>query len=272
MDFVRGFELKNSLMPAALVLGLWLMTGCGTGKKLTESVVTPPESTLVQKPEVYLRHRLLYQTFSAKGDARLVTEDQNQKLTLKISMHKDQDLWASIIAMGVLEVARAYATPDSLFAINRLNKTAYALGYGQGTQLLQADIPFSSLQNIFTGSPLLPTDAPVTGMVVKDSVITITQQKDSFIQVLDYDSRTQSLTHLELKATDRPFQCSIDYSNYQKIGIGQSFAYDQSISVQNKGKITRLTISFIQANIDQPILTNFMIPASYKVEHEIKKN
>lgn len=272
MKFIKGFVRRKIMLPAILGLGLWSMTGCGTGKKLAETPPAKPENAIVQKPDVYLNHRLLYKTFTAKADARLITDDQNQKLSLKINMHKDQDLWASIIAMGVLEVARAYATPDSLFAINRLNKTAYALGYQQGTQLLQADIPFSSLQDLFAGSPLLPADALVTGMEVKDSTVNITQQKDSFIQVLQYDIRTQALTKLQLKATNRPFQCSIDYSNYQKIGIGQSFAYDRNIVIKNDGKETQLSINFTQANIDQPITTNFMIPGSYHVAHEVKKD
>lgn len=264
-------NLRRAAIPVFLGLGLWSLTGCGTGKNLVKTAETSPENVSVAKPDVYLNHRLLYKTFSAKADARLITEDQNQKLNLKISMHKDQDIWASAVAMGMLEVARAYATPDSVFALNRLNKTAYALGYSQGAALLQADIPFSSLQDLFTGSPLLPANALVTNMLVKDSTVAITQQKDSFVQVLEYDVRTQALRKLTLQATNRPFQCTIDYGNYQKIGIGQSFSYDRNIVISNNGKTTKLSINFTQANIDQPILTNFMIPASYDVKHEVKK-
>src|SRR5690606_8387771 len=99
--------------------------------------------------------------------------DKSQNLNLVVNINKDKDIMGSVRAMGLLEVARAFATPDSLFALNRLNKTGYALGFAQGTKLLQADIPFAALQSLFTGSPLMPETTPITDVTVKDSIISI---------------------------------------------------------------------------------------------------
>lgn len=255
------------LMAAALLSGL---SACNVNKKVAEKPLENVAKTSeVQKPDVYLKHRLDYKTFMGKGALHIVTADKNQNLNLIINMNKDKDIMGSIRAMGLLEVAKAYATPDSLFALNRLNKTAYSLGFEQGSALLQAEIPFDALQSLFTGSPLMPETTPVTGMSVKDSTISITQQKDSFVQILNYNLGTQVLESLSLKALNKPFSCTINYSNYRKIGIGQPFAYDRTIDIDNKGKKINIELSFENATIDMPVNTNFSIPGSYKVIRKI---
>ena len=269
MKSARLFSSKVtiSLLAVALLAGT---SACNVHKKIAEKPLEAvSKASEVQKPDVYLKHRLDYKTFMGKGALHIITADKNQNLNLVVNMNKDKDIMGSIRAMGLLEVARAYATPDSLFALNRLNKTAYALGLEQGAQLLQAEIPFAALQGLFTGSPLIPETTPVTGVSVKDSIISITQQKDSFVQVLNYSLSTQVLESLSLKALNKPFGCTINFSNYRKIGVGQPFSYDRTIEIENKGKKINIELSFEEATIDMPVHTNFRIPGSYKVIRKI---
>ncbi|HET8574242.1 MAG TPA: DUF4292 domain-containing protein [Edaphocola sp.] len=255
------------LAVAAAFIGF---SACNVHKKIAEKPLEEMTGTSeVQKPDVYLKHRLAYKTFMGKGALHLVTADKDQNLNLVINMNRDKDIMGSVRAMGLLEVARAYATPDSLFALNRLSRTAYELGFEQGTALLQAQIPFAALQSLFTGSPLMPETAPVTGVNVKDSVISITQQKDSFVQVLNYSLSTQVLESLSLRALNKPFSCIINFSNYRKIGIGQPFAYDRTIDIDDNGKKISIGLSFEQAMIDVPVNTSFRVPGSYKVIRKI---
>lgn len=263
--------LKHYRIIIVACVGLLGFSACNVNKNLTQT----PEENIVKTPptlkaEDFLNQQLLYKTFSGKGDAKMVTDDKSQNLGFQINMHKDQDALFSVRAMGILEVARAYATPDSIFALNRLNKTAYALGYQEGAKLLQADVPFLSLQNLITGAPLLPGNTPVTGMETKDSEVTITQKNSQFIQTTKYNLKTQALTELDLKATDRPFQCTINYDSYGKIGIGQPFAYSRRIQIKNNGKNIQLSLKFTQATIDYPVNTNFNIPGSYTIEKRFK--
>lgn len=270
MQKPRVSQLSNMIVPSLLAIATIGISACNTAKKIATISNEKPVQPVVQKPEVYLKHRLLYKTFSGRSDAQVHMENKDQKVNLRVTMHKDQDLMVSAIAMGMLEVGRAYVTPDSVFALNRLNKTGYAMGYKEGTKILKADIPFGSLQDLLVGNPLLPVEAPVTGTSVQDSMITITQKKDSFVQVLQYDVRTQALKNLELKATNRSFECKVQYDDYRKIGIGQSFAYDRQIKIINNGKKINLNIQFTQADINRPVNTNFRIPPSYDLIKQVK--
>lgn len=272
MQTLEIFSIKKFIAPALFLLAITGFIACNTGKKIADSSVEKPITSTIQPAEVYLKHRLLYNTFSGRGDVQIQTEDKNQKVNLRISMNKDKDILASVVAMGMLEVGRAFVTPDSVFAVNRLNKTGYALGYHEGAEFLKADIPFGSLQDLFAGNPIIAADAPITNTDTKDSTITITQEKDSFIQVLQYNIYTQNLKNLEIKATNRPFECTIQYSNYQKAGIGQIFPYDRQINISNNGKKISLDIKFTQAEINIPVNTNFKIPPTYSVIKEIKKD
>lgn len=269
MRSARFFSSKAILpLLAAALSGSF--SACNVHKKIAgEPLEAVSKASEVQKPDVYLQHRLDYKTFMGKGALHVVTADKNQNLNLVINMNRGKDIMGSVRAMGLLEVARAFATPDSLFALNRLNKTAYALGFEQGSALLQAEIPFAALQSLFTGSPLMTETTPVTGVTVKDSIISITQQKDSFVQVLNYSLSTQVLESLKLTALDKPFSCTINFSNYRKIGVGQPFAYDRTIDIDNKGKKINIELSFDDATIDMPVNTNFSIPGSYKVIRKI---
>lgn len=251
------------------------MTACNTSKKLaaeetpTEVVPAPPS----EKPEFYLSQRLNYQTFSGKGNLQIITPKENRKLNFTLAMNKDKDLLASIRAAGLLEVARAYATKDSLFALNRLDKSAYALGYQQGTQLLQANVPFSALQRMFSGAPLLDETAKLKGMRVNGQQVIITQIEDQFTQILTYNRQKGTLEKLELNNETQGFSCTILYSDYNKIGLaaGELFAYKREITLLNKGEKMSANFSFNQATINYPINTNFQIPGSYNIISKLKK-
>lgn len=269
MNFLRLFHKKGFLLlTCCLIIGF---TACNTGKKISEKTTTEEtEKPTVEKPSVYLNHKMLYKTFSGRGNLHIVTPEFDKKVTAYLSMDKDRDILASIRALGMLEVARAFATPDSLFLLNRLQKTAYALDYHDGIKLIKAEVPFASLQNLIAGSPLLPDSATIKNMIVKGDRVIITRQTSEFIEVLEYDLKTQVLKRLHLSALDRPFEFTINYGDYRKIGIGQPFAFDRNIKIQKAGKNMTVDLNFTQATIDYPVNTNFRIPGSYSVLDTVK--
>jgi hypothetical protein len=234
---------------------------CKTAKKAVTTEPVKPSETL--KPEDYISRVIVWNSFNGKADMHFENKDQNQDFNGNLRLRKDKDIWASVIALGIAEVARAYITPDSLKAIVRIGKKAYALSYKEGLELIQAQVEFPVLQNLFIGNPLI-SNVPIKKWDQKDSFVVITQVKDDFTQELTYNKRTGTLTDLQLSSAQRNFKCNIRYEKYGPITNQQPFAFNRYIVINNKGEEIKLNMEFNKAELDVPVETNFSIPDSYE--------
>lgn len=255
--------LQNGKLMITCILLVWGATACKTAKKATEAAPAPAVSHKAPDAANYAGQRLSYTSFSGKADIEIKTETQNQNLVLNLRMQKDKDIWASVLAMGLFEAARAYMTPDSLLGLDRLSKTAYMLSYEEGMQLIRADIPFPMLQNLIIGNPFIQ-DVPIAGAEVKDSMILITQDQGEFEQVLTYHLQSHALQHLSLKSSRRDFRCEINYGGYRPVALKQPFAFSRNIQIEQDGKKIVLDLNFNRAQIDVPVDMSFSIPVSYR--------
>jgi hypothetical protein len=262
----NSFQQTNSVFSKSKIIlgGLALMltaAACSTAKKV--ATTEPVKTVETLKPEDYLSHTIAWTAFNGKADMHFENKDQNQDFAGNLRMHKDKDIWSSIIALGIAEVARAYITPDSLKAMVRIGKKAYVLSYKEGLELIQAQVEFPVLQNLFIGNPLI-SGVPVKHVEQKDSSIIITQVKDDFTQDVTYNKRTGTLTHLTLSSPQRNFKCEIRYEKYGPITNQQPFAFNRYIMINNKGEAIKLDMEFSKAELDVPIETAFSIPDSYE--------
>jgi len=251
----RGLILLAAMLLAA--------GACKTTRKAAPSEPVKPPVAQERKPEAYLAQTIAWNSFSGKADMHFENKDQNQDFTGNLRMQKDKDIWASIVALGIAEVARASITPDSLRAIVRIGKKAYALSYKEGLELIQAQVEFPVLQNLFIGNPLI-NNVPVKKSETRDSLMLITLAKDDFTELLTYNKRTGLLQELQLSSEQRGFACRIRYEKYGPVTGQQPFPFNRYITIDNKGQQIRLDMEFSKAELDVPVETGFSIPDSYE--------
>lgn len=249
-------------MAALALTALLTSEACNTAKKAatTEPVKPVPAG---RTPEEYLAQTIAWNSFSGKADMHFESKDQNQDFTGNIRMQKGKDIWASAVALGIAEVARASITPDSLRAIVRIGKKAYALSYKEGLELIQAQVEFPVLQNLFIGNPLI-SEGPVKNAETRDSLMLITLVKDDFTELLQYNRNTGMLQELQLKSAQRGFSCTIRYEKYGPLAGKQPFPFNRYITIDNKGQQIKLHMEFSKAELDVPVETGFSIPDSYE--------
>ncbi|MFT4062512.1 MAG: DUF4292 domain-containing protein [Edaphocola sp.] len=240
-----------------------LLSSCKSTKSTTTTTKpsTQPQQTL--KAEDFLSHVIDWETFNGKADLHIETSDQDQNVTPSIRMHKGKDIWASVVALGIAEIARGYITPDSLLAIVRIGKKGYALSYQEGLKLIKADVEFPVLQNLFIGNPLLGGVA-IANFDVQDSAVRITQKKDDYTQVLTYGKANGTLQELDLQAPSRKFDCHIIYGKYGPATNQQPFAFSRKIVMHNNGQEVKIDMDFSKAELNTPVETNFSIPENYE--------
>lgn len=255
---------------ALSILVSGFLYSCKGAKKTaaTPDVVNKPQQGI--KPEDYLQQKIDYTTFSGKASMHYEGKNQSQDFSANLKMRKDKDIWASIVALGgLLEAARAYVTPDSLKALDKLQRKAYVLSYSEGIKMIDAEVEFPVLQNLIIGNVLFD-NGPIKNVVEKDSLISFSMTKGDFNQTLTYNKKTGLLQKTDLKSEKRNFTCTITYDKYAAITGKQPFAYNRAIDINNKGEQIKLTMEFGKAELNVPVEMPFVISDSYKIQ-EIKK-
>jgi len=254
-------KLTVKFLLCLVLSGIFGVSACKTGRKVADS--SPLNKKQVMNAENLLNQKIDFSTFSAKSSIAVRTSKGHQQLSANIRMHKDQDIWASVIALGIAEVARALITPDSLRAINRINKKAYELSYEQGLQLIKAELEFPALQNLLIGNPLLDHATILSVKEAEDAFI-ILQEKQGLTQELTYETATKNLIKQELRAPEKQFRCVIDYAGYQPAEGNRRFAANRRLHIENRGDTVSVEMGYSKLSFDQPVKTEFEVPDSYR--------
>jgi len=87
---------------------------------------------------------------SIKGKLNIKKEDQNLNLNIQIKNKRDSIIFVSVKGPFGIEVARAQITTDSVYFINRINKTYFIKESLKINELIKSDLSFYDLQDIIT--------------------------------------------------------------------------------------------------------------------------
>ena len=89
-----------------------------------------------------------------KGMVSLMIEKDNEvSLGISIRVRKDSLIWASVTAPFGIELFRAVITMDSIYYINRTNKTYFIKPITNISEILKTDLAFKEIQEIVTATP-----------------------------------------------------------------------------------------------------------------------
>lgn len=245
---------------------LWVWTLCVVFI-LSACKKHPASSPAGAKTEKLAARNLEFENFAARGRIHLEEADgskMSSNLSLRIS--KDSIIWASVVPGLGIEVARLRITPDSVYLINRLNRTFFAGDYALLRDKFKVDVNFAMVQALLLGN-YLPGDTSQQKMLQEPPLQHIRHQQATLLidQFLD-------LTDLKLrKLTIRDEQTSsalqVDYGNFES---QQNHTYPRSARItvqQNQGSETKGTMATLEYNkvsINEPGLSfPFSIPQGY---------
>lgn len=221
---------------------------------------------LIQSLLPLWNRQLDFKTFSGKAKMHYDARGQKQEFTANIRIAKDRIIWVSISALGgIVNVARAYITPDSIMMVNFLKKEAYRMPISSANKLLPAPVDFSTLQNLIIGNVLRkegkPTDATDFG-----GTMTLQMEDQGIIQQAAYNKTDSSLRSMQiLSHNDKGPTGMIQYGNYEGIGRYR-FAGSRVINVSNNGEPYYMDMNFNGVEFDNNLEFPFSIPKSYTVK------
>lgn len=227
----------------------------GVGKKELIDSLTP----------LWQKH-FAYSTFVGKAKMHYTGGNMDQEFTANFRVKKDSIIWVAVTALGgMVQVARAYITPDSLFIVNYLQKEAYRMPIGEAAKLLPVPADFTTLQNLIVGDAL-DSMGTITDAASIGDVWSIEVDGQDYIQQVTYNKADSTMRSGLLRTQGATsVQANVQYNNYS-ITDNRHFSMDRTINIRHAGNLYALEMSFVNANFDQPLDYPFSIPRNYTIK------
>ncbi|WPQ64659.1 DUF4292 domain-containing protein [Chitinophaga sancti] len=209
---------------------------------------------------------IAYNTFSAKLKVDYESDTKSPpEVTANIRMTRDSVIWISVSAPIIGEVARAIITPDSLRAVNKLDKKVYLRDIKNAQDLLNIPFDFKTLQDMIVGNPIFLTDS-IFQVVKTPAVISFSCESEVFTSLFNVFADDYVLQQSKVMDKDKQKgrSCELTYGEYKTMG-GHKFATRRRVFVEAKG-VTKINMEFNKVDFDVPVSYPFTIPASYSKE------
>lgn len=258
---MNRIQFLPSFILLTLILGL---SSCKGSKKATGATKTDAKlESLVNQINANTFHP---EWFKAKAQLQYKAEGQGMTFTSTIISKDKELLWLNGKKFGI-EGARILVKPDSVFAINRLQRqylsedmTWVAREYDLPSLLSEA-ISLDHLQDIFIGNPILDI-IPYTELSNKDADALLIGEQDGYASQLLIDP-TNLQTRL-FTFTQGENILTVKYSDYRPINDTHLIAYKRELLIERPDEQDiQLNIQYSNVVIDEPQSIKFSIPSSY---------
>ena len=156
-----------------LIIGLFILNSCSK-KIINHNQYNLPTSDLEIIDQAYSNNPN-YKHLNLKGIASIIIDDVETKFNINLKMIKDSVMWLSVRERVIgIELLRAKLTPDSLYLLNRLEKSFFIKVDGIKYQMNTKDKYDELLQSLgmdtMASKKVADLKAPMPGLVLDISV------------------------------------------------------------------------------------------------------
>ena len=273
MRYSMNRIIRIILIIATLVCSAGIISSCSSSKKITGSKIKEMSANKLMR-EINA-NSFDFESLQAKVGIKVETEDNAFNLKGQLKMKKDSILWASITLPLGLEVARIKVTTDSIFFINKSNKS-YLVEQSESFNYLQninADI--NTIQSVFTGNIFLINKKSDNNVLIKDNKYNLLSEENiTFInnrykknftinKNIIIDPTLFRITKYEIiNNEDSDDRLTIDYSDFIEIK-GKYLPSIIKINISTEEKMY-ITITYSNISTNNNTQYNFSIPKKYE--------
>ena len=239
-------------------------TGCkrssegGAARPATE---TRPANYLIKK----LEDRDVSGVKRLNAKARIFVEGDGQSIEANANLIwvRDSALWVNVRKFG-LEAARALVTPDSVFVLNRLNRTYTARGLEALQREYNLPAGFDLLQAV-----LLAKAWMLPGIVLKsdvqDGLHRLSSTNAQYAVSYRLEEGSFLLRHESFLQNTGGRSIQLDFDQYQKLPVVGLFPYLRHVAAfsPETGQV-QINLELSDVEINVPKSMRFDIPDSYK--------
>lgn len=176
---------------------------------------------------------------------------------------KDSVLWVQVKKFGI-EGARALVTRDSVFILNRLEKTLRVKSWAEVQREFNLPEGFSLLENVVLGTAWFAADM-VLKSEIKDGLHQITGKNNRFsadYRIEEGAFRVRQMTFLE---QNKAQAVTLGFDRFEKLDGGGSLPYLRQIEAFDpETGTTKVEIELSDVEINTSKSFKFEIPAHYR--------
>ena len=236
--------------------------GCKSKKTLIDTS-KPLDIISVDSFNMILGSRKLDpQTISLK--ARVGYEDIYTSIGFRINLRmiKDSLIWMNVSKIGY-EVSRVLIRPDSIFIVDRWNKSYLAERTEFLTRRYKVPLEYEDLQNLIYGNRLYPF-TELAQLTILGDQYRILDKNESMISSHFYNGYNMHLINQEYMHARNDQRLFIEQGIYEKHD-GYEFSMSRLIETFDElGNDLTLSISVQSVNFDEEVNIIFSIPERYE--------
>ena len=209
-------------------------------------------------------NRVEFKTFSAKVDIDYRGgDDKHYDVNSTMRMYKDSLIWISVNAVFGLEAMRMLITRDSVFLLDKLNKSYMVRSIDYLQEVTSLPLTLSTLQNLLVGNPVF-IDSNIVSYSNVNNIISLLSIGKTFKNLVTINSDANVLIHSKMDDVDitRSRTADLSYDDFET-KKGRSFSSKRRITVAEKNKLD-ISLNFKQYEFNDEVNFPFSIPRNYK--------
>jgi len=252
-----------------------MLSACSTKRHIIKEPLK--EAGSIHLLEQLALNELQFSCFSAKFSIDYIYDKKLTEFKGQIRIKKDSIIWLSFSPALGIEMARLKITNDSVFFMNRINKTYLRGDYRFINDYLQTNIDFDILQSFIIGNDFqFYEKSKFKASVDKQEYRLSTAQRSklkkfakkdeteakAFIQNIWLNPENFKITRVNIKEITNDKKLDAYYSNF-KDHEGQLFPFDIVFEITADEKIT-VKVDYSRIRLDEPLTFPYSIPSKYE--------
>jgi len=268
---------KTKFIIFFVVFALIYLSSCKSRK--IKSIDPKPELSSVDSVFLKLNNNKVdFDYMKINFAAKSEIDDKTTNFRGQIRIKKDSMIWVTISPGLGIEIARLKITQDSVFFVNRFNKTYYKSDISEIVKILNVDVDFDMIQALILGNDIpyyetknfnMNTDRDyyylntVSRKKLKAYIQTADDKERVIIQRIKVDKRTNKIVDQflkQIKSADK----SLIISYYDFKSVSNQFIPHYSIfSLKDKNTKLDMKLTYNRISFEDDLSFPFSIPESY---------
>lgn len=252
----------KALLSFLLFAGLMVTIGCKTVKTTDGSVLRVRSANFLTKK--LNQQKLEAEWMSAKVKLKFSQNGSTNRATADLRLRRDSAIWMSVRKFGI-EGARALITTDSIYLLNRLERTYEVRDFSFIEDEFNLPASFATLQDMILGNVFYVASENMTAGIRDDRYYLEAQNADPFLNAYWIDGSTFNLQQAFYNDRRHQRQLTLKQSGYQPVGNVPAFSQQRNILAQSPELGTiEVDLELSKVTFDQAVSMPFSVPGSYR--------
>ena len=238
-----------------------LFTACGSKKDITDSSLEVKNLNALEKK--ISANKQNFKALAGVMNVSYKTKSESVNLRVNFRVKKDSAIWMSAKIAGLIPVAKALITPETVSFYQKINNEYFEGDYSLINDLLGVPVNYDQLENLILGQPVID---PFQNKALFSQDATSYFVSSPYRNGMDYQSAWSKdplqLSRQQVSQSARDEQLLVNYDKYETI---QSNSYPVDFFILASSIDTQVRIGIKMKKLDQvdDIRLPFSIPNSY---------